>query len=279
MRLHPICCGTALVPPGWSFRPEGRGAARQALGIGIPLKDWIGGPIGAFLLEHPTAGPILIDTGLHPSTAEHLTENFGRLNAYFFRTLKTSRRESLPAQLRARGIDPNEIELVVMTHLHVDHASAMSELPKATFLCTAAEWRAATAPFSSRWGYARRQLPEPSRVRTIDFTVHSAEPHGPFERTLDLLGDGSIRLLDTPGHTVGHLSVLVRLTEREALLIGDAVYALRNIHDDVLPWRTTGDELYRASMSSLRAFIEENPQALVIPTHDGEVWGQLDELY
>lgn len=278
MRLHPICCGSALAPPGWSFRHEGRGAARQALGIGVPLEQWIGGPIGAFLLEHPAAGPILIDTGLHPSAAEHLSENFGRLNAYFFRTLRTSASQSLPAQLRDRGIDPREIQLVVMTHLHVDHASAMSELPNATFLCTAAEWRAAMAPFSSRWGYARQQLPAPARVRTIDFTRQS-EPHGPFERTIDLLGDGTIRLLDTPGHTVGHISVLARLTEREALLIGDAVYALRNIREDVLPWRTVGDELYRASMSSLRAFIEENPEALVIPTHDGEVWEKLDELY
>jgi glyoxylase-like metal-dependent hydrolase (beta-lactamase superfamily II) len=278
VRLHPLCCGSALAPPGWSFRHAGRGAARRALGIGVPLEQWIAGPIGAFALEHPSAGPILIDTGLHPVTADRLSENFGHLNAYFFRTLRTSPGESLPAQLRARAIDPAHIPLVVMTHLHVDHASAMSQLPAATFICTAKEWRAATARLGAWSGYARRQLPEPSRVRAIDFNLTS-ERHGPFARTVDLLGDGSIRLLDTPGHTVGHMSVLVRLAEREALLIGDAVYTLRNIHEDLLPWRTVDDGLYRNSMRALGAFIEQSPQALVIPTHDSEVWNELNELY
>lgn len=279
VRLHPLLCGTSLAPSGWTFRHEGRGAARRALGIGVPRSEWLEGPIGAFLLEHPTAGPILVDTGLHPSTAERLTENFGRVNAYFFRTLRTSPDRSVPAQLTAKGIDPQKVRLILMTHLHVDHASAMSEFPEATFLCTDAEWQAATAPLGVWSGYVRRQLPDPSRVRTIDFDTHPSEPHPPFERSIDLFGDGSVRLLSTSGHTKGHMSVLVRLSDREALLIGDAVYALRNIREDVLPWRTIDDAVYRHSMGELRVYIEQNPGALVIPTHDEEIWESLDEQY
>lgn len=275
-RLHPLRCGDSLAPPGWTFRHDGRGAARRALGIGVPHNKWDSGPIGAFLLEHPSAGPILIDTGLHPSTAERLRENFGRVNAYFFRTLRTSPQQSLPAQLRTRGIDPDRIELVVMTHLHVDHASAMSELPAATFICTRREWRAATARFGEWSGYVRRQLPAPSRVSTIDFARESAGRHGPFERTVDLLGDGSIRLIDTPGHTPGHMSVLVRLTEREALLAGDAIYTMRNLREGILPWRTVDDDTYRHSVDQLRKYTEQNPDALIIPTHDACVWESLN---
>lgn len=279
VRLHPLLCGSALAPPGWTFRHRGRGATRRALGLGVPRSEWAQGPIGAFLLKHPTAGPILVDTGLHPSTAERLRDDFGRVNAYFFRTLRTSPERSVPSQLSAKGIDPQAIRLVLMTHLHVDHASAMSEFPQATFLCTAAEWQAATAPLGVWSGYVRRQLPDPSRVRTINFDTAYPESHPPFERSIDLFGDGSVRLLSTPGHTTGHMSVLLRLSGREALLIGDGVYTLRNIREDVLPWRTIDDAVYRRSMGQLRAYIEQNPGALVIPTHDEEAWENLDEQY
>jgi glyoxylase-like metal-dependent hydrolase (beta-lactamase superfamily II) len=279
VRLHPLRCGDSLAPPGWTFRHDERGAARRALGIGVPQSEWETAPMGAFLLEHPTVGPILIDTGLHSCTAERLRDNFGRVNAFFFRTLRTSPQQSMPAQLQARGIDPTRIELVVMTHLHVDHASAMSEFPAATFICTLREWQAASARFGEWSGYVRRQLPAPSHVRTIDLASGSSGRHGPFDRTVDLLGDGSIRLLDTPGHTAGHVSVLARLTGREALLAGDAIYTMRNLREGLLPWRTIDDDLYRRSVGQLREYAEQNPDALVIPTHDADVWDRLDERY
>jgi glyoxylase-like metal-dependent hydrolase (beta-lactamase superfamily II) len=279
VRLQPLRCGDSLAPPGWTFRHDGRGAARRALGIGVPQSEWESGPIGAFLLEHPTAGPILIDTGLHPCTADRLKDNFGRVNAFFFRTLRTSPQQSVGAQLQARGMAPARIELVVMTHLHVDHASAMSEFPAATFICTRREWHAATARFGEWSGYVRRQLPAPSRVRAIDLASESSERHGPFDRTVDLLGDGSIRLLDTPGHTAGHMSVLARLTGREALLVGDAIYTMRNLREGILPWRTIDDDIYRRSVGQLHEYAEQNPDALMIPTHDADVWDRLDERY
>ena len=50
---------------------------------------------------------------------------------------------------------------------------------------------------------------------------------------MDLFGDGSVRLLSTPGHTAGHQSVAARLADREALLTADAAYLERTISDDV----------------------------------------------
>ena len=58
--------------------------------------------------------------------------------------------EDLPAQLRAEGVDPKAIRLVVMTHMHFDHTSGMSEFPGATFVITEAEWVAATDRLAAR---------------------------------------------------------------------------------------------------------------------------------
>lgn len=75
------------------------------------------------------------------------------------------------------------------------------------------------------------------------------------------------------------MSVLVRIAGREALLAGDAIYTLRNLHEDILPWRTVGDALYRQSMREIRAYMDRHPDTLLIPTHDTEVWEGLDDLY
>jgi glyoxylase-like metal-dependent hydrolase (beta-lactamase superfamily II) len=269
-----IRCADSLAAPGWFYRPEAAGSLRRALGIGIPKEEWIPSPIGAYLLRHLERGPILIDTGLARRAAEDLRADFGRLNARFFSTVKTTPEETIAAQLTRRGIAPELIELVVMTHLHVDHTSGMAELPAAQFVCSASEWRAAHARLAVLSGYVRRHLPARSRMRLIDLAAEGVT-YGPFSASVDLLGDGSIRLISTAGHTPGHLSVLVRLAEQDALVIADAAYTLRNLEEEILPFRTADDELYRQSLREIREYAARAPEALLIPTHDEEVWSQL----
>jgi glyoxylase-like metal-dependent hydrolase (beta-lactamase superfamily II) len=151
----------------------------------------------------------------------------------------------------------------------------MSEFPRATFVCARDEWGAATARFGVLQGYVTRQLPQESAMRKVDFNGPEAEAWGPFPATIDLLGDGSVRLLSTPGHTVGHLSVLVRTAEREVLIVGDALYTLRNLREDHLPWRTADDDRYRESMARIREYAGAHPDAELIPTHDAEVWDRI----
>ena len=63
----------------------------------------------AFLVEHPGAGTVLIDTGFHPSVAVKPSENLGRLAMFTFKDLQMAPEQAVPAQLRERGIDPSEV--------------------------------------------------------------------------------------------------------------------------------------------------------------------------
>ena len=91
-------------------------------------------------------------------------------------------------------------------------------------------------------------------MRLVDFDV-DGEAHGAFKQTIDLLGDGSVRLIDTPGHTPGHLSVLLRLAHgRQVLLIGDAAYTPGSVREEALPFLTADDGLYLRSIREIRAF-------------------------
>jgi N-acyl homoserine lactone hydrolase len=281
VRLHPLLCGRATAPPAYLLREPGRLAWRRALGFGVKRDDWVPIPIQAFLIEHPGAGPVLVDAGLHASVAVKPAENFGRVGVIAFRGLQMDPGQALPAQLRERGIDPAGVGTVVMTHLHVDHASGISEFPAATFVVSQAEWEAAGSQ-GRLHRYMTRQFDHAFDYRLLDFD--RAGEGGPdsfsgFARSFDLFGDGSVHAVYTPGHTLGHMSVVVRTARGEVLLAGDAIYVRRNLDDTHLPHRTEDDHLYRRSLREIQQYVRETPGALVIPGHDWEAWQELDAVY
>ena len=99
-----------------------------------------------------------------------------------------------------------------MTHLHVDHASGMSEFPGATFVITEAEWNAATTDSRPLLrGYRPAHYDYAFDYRTLSYDSEPVSSYATFGRTFDLFGDGSVRLASTPGHSAGHQSVICRL--------------------------------------------------------------------
>ena len=115
VRLHPLLSGEMGSPPGFLARPHGRFATIRGLGVGRSRKGWVWLPIPGFLVEHPGAGPFLVDTGLHASLAIDPRQNFGALAGRFNR-FRMEPEQAVAAQLRARGIDHSQIGLVVMTN-------------------------------------------------------------------------------------------------------------------------------------------------------------------
>ena len=254
-------------------------AAARALGVRVPRDRLVPFPIVAFLLEHPAVGAVLVDTGLHPSVAVDPRQNLGRLGTVVLRDLKMDPSQAVSAQLRARDIDPADVRVVVMTHLHNDHASAMSEFPGATFVFDEHEWMAATAARSVLRGYVKKQFDHAFDYRTISFDDPETESFAGFGRSRDLFGDGSVRLVSTPGHTHGHLSVVARTSAREVLIAGDAIYTTRTLRTGDLPFRMEDEHLFRRSVREIQLYVERTPGALVIPGHDMDAWRELEAVY
>lgn len=278
VRLHPLLTGELGAPPGFVARPAGRLSLVRGLGLGHSRRSWIWLPVPAFLIEHPGAGPLLVDTGLHPSVAIDPAQSFGRPAALAYR-FRVQPNQNVAAQLRDREIDPASVAVVVMTHLHTDHASGVAELPQATFVVDGREWRSAIGSRGLVRGYRRQQFDYGFDWRALDFAAAEVDSFETFGQSLDLFGDGSVRLLSTPGHSAGHLSVLVRLRDREALLCGDAAYTRRAIDHDVAPLLVDDEHRFFRSLREIRRFVERTPGLVVIPGHDGEVWPTLDAVY
>jgi N-acyl homoserine lactone hydrolase len=276
VRLRPLLGGEIACPPGFfaSDHPGGRIALLRAFFSRRSSAAWA--PVPAFLLEHPDAGHVLVDTAMHASVAMVPADNLGAVGARLNRFRGVG--EGIPGRLRELGVDPRNVRTVVMTHLHSDHASGVVEFPNATFVVDAREWAAASAGGATK-GYHHPQFDHAFDWRTVDFDGQLSQGLSPFGRSVDLFGDGSVRLLSTPGHTLGHQSVLVRLRGRDALLVGDAAYTRETIGGDALPLVWADEHLFRRSLREIRRFVASEPAALVIPGHDPDAWAELDEVY
>jgi N-acyl homoserine lactone hydrolase len=278
VKLHPLLTAKGMAPPAWLLREEGRFAWRRAFGIGVKSSERVPFPIPAYLVEHPAAGPILIDTGFHASVAVKPQANLGRLNARFFRSLEMQPDQAAAAQLRARGIHPADVKVVVMTHLHTDHASAIVDFPDATFVVSAAEWAAASEG-GPLHGYVKRQFDHGFDWRLLDFEGPGAQSFSGFARAFDLFGDGSVRAVYTPGHTLGHMSVVLRTARGEVLVAADAIFLARTLAESHLPHRVQDEHLFRRSLREIRQYATETPDALIVPGHDWEAWNELEAAY
>ena len=268
-----IVTARVFMPREYVFRGSGPRPLQFARLIGAAVTgrgEKIEGPCLAYIVRHPDAGTILIDTGMHPDVATDLRKDFGTAMSVVFRGIRPAG-EAYDEQLRRRDVDPDKVDRVVMTHLHVDHTSGMRLLPNATFTITRDEWKAAHARRSADKGFIAHHLPPEDRVDLVDFEGD--------DRTIDLLGDGSITLMSTPGHTPGHMSVLLKTTgDRDVLIVGDAAYTLRSIETQTLPLLTAGDEQYAASLKELKDFSDSHPDAVIVPTHDPAAWERVRDL-
>ena len=269
--------GRAIFPAEFFESEGGLFAWRRALGIRVPKSGYANFPVPAYLIRHPSAGAILVDTGLHPSIARNPRDNMGRLASRYW-SLESGR--DVPTQLREKGLSAGDIEVVILTDLHLDHASAISEFPEAVFVVSATEWEAATT--GSRpllRGYRPKHYDFAFDYRTVDFDGDDVDSYGPFGRTFDLFGDGSIRLIYTPGHTAGHMSVAARLPRRDFLITADVAYTWRQLNGGPEPYQVDDRHNWRRSLRETQAYRKAYPYALIVPGHDPEFWGKLEKRY
>jgi glyoxylase-like metal-dependent hydrolase (beta-lactamase superfamily II) len=268
-------------PKAYFERTTGRLSSLKAMGIGVPAGQLVDVPIVAFLIEHPGAGPVLVDTGFQRAVAERSSpersRNLGAVGRLLARNMRMDAEDAISAQLQRKGIDPGQLELVVMTHLHFDHASALCDFPNATVLVSEREWQAAHGRYPFMHGYVPAQLDPHPRYRTLNF--QQAPAHAPFAHALDLFGDGSVTLISTPGHTLGHISLIARLSDRDALLTGDAIYTMDTLRAGARPWLREDTAAFEQSVAELAAWDAQHPDALVIPGHDMQAWEGLQARY
>jgi glyoxylase-like metal-dependent hydrolase (beta-lactamase superfamily II) len=204
-------------------------------------------PVPAYLVETGTER-VLIDTGLHPAAVADPDAHYRNPGVLGNFALE----QEAPI---ADQVDLGTVTLVVLTHLHFDHAGGLELVPDAVpVVVQRAEWEAAQEPTAVARNFLqpRDYADAPAELVLVD------GDH-------DLLGDGSVELLSTPGHTPGHQSVRIG-----DLVIGaDVAHFAVGLDDHRFPAFGDDREEQARSAERLRALREAG--LTVRPGHDPEL--------
>lgn len=215
---------------------------------GAPLLWWLNTsrswtaprPINVYVIEHEQ-GLVLFDTGQDRRSVTDPDYFPGGLVGYNYRRLARfaiPEDATLTEQLTDRGYDIADVRVAILSHLHQDHIGGLRELPtSAQVLASSAELAAVNNRFAVLGGILREhiQLPGITWVSVTPQPVHD-DSIAPFSSAHDVMGDGSLLLLPTPGHTPGSLSLLLRSDGiPNMLLVGDLTYDADLLAADRVP--------------------------------------------
>jgi N-acyl homoserine lactone hydrolase len=222
-------------------------------------------PVPSFLIRHPK-GDVVFEGGNQLEVAQDPGAYWGVVADAV--TPHMGEHQHVKAQVEALDVDPASIRYVVHSHLHLDHTGAVGHFPNASEIVHREELAYAYSPdWYSAFVYQRQDFDrEGIRWEFVDLSEDAP--------ILDLYGDGTIQLLFTPGHSVGHMSLIINLDGQPLILAGDAADAQPHYDSEVLPgWYLDAPAVVR-SLQRLKRH-EQNLDALVVFGHSMEQWETL----
>jgi len=228
-------------------------------------------PINVYVIEH-SDGLVLFDTGQdRRSVTDPGYFPRGLAGTVYDRLAKfdIGEDDTLTAQLKAVGYDIADVHTAVLSHLHQDHIGGLRELTHARIVASAAEWSQVYRRGAAFAGLMAEHIDLPGLRWEFITPDAAADPSiAPFARVHDLMGDGSLQLVPTPGHTPGSLSLLAQADRMPPLLfVGDLTYDGDLLAADHVPG--VGDR--RGLLKSTRLvneFVAQHPHTLVLAAHD-----------
>jgi glyoxylase-like metal-dependent hydrolase (beta-lactamase superfamily II) len=251
-----------VIAPDFIFRPQGKLRLVKV-------------PAMFALIEHPTVGRVLFDTG-HSTRFYDATRRFPFRLYRWATPTEVKPSDNASAQLSAMGIEPESVSMIIISHFDPDHIGGLKDFAGVPIVC---HWRAWTS-MAGKTGWSALKvrmipdlLPEDAagRVRLLPDFTDTPLPHlGP---THDLFGDGSVRLVELKGHAAGHMGALLSLEGGEqALLCADGIWtreqltadgAHGGLHHLIAANRQQQTQTYK----NLALFKGEHPQVQYLPCH------------
>ncbi len=273
MKVYFLTTGFGSVPKGLFVRGAGWGKVRF--------------PILSVLIERDH-DLVLYDTGIGSRIKEEMHPPICRGNQFFYskimRTVFDPRHDALVHQLPRLGFHPSDVTTIIISHLHWDHAGGMRDFSHARFIVSRKEWEFAVqlkgmALFKN--AFIKEQFLEAGLdIQLIDMDSSSSRKNVPASR--DLLGDGSMLLMELPGHSPGLMGLLLTMPSgRRFLFSADTFY-----FPEGLERKTPKPALMRAmvhegpeaeaSIEKVYTLMKSEPNLEIVGSHDYRIPGRYE---
>jgi len=217
-------------------------------------------PVPSYLIEHPK-GRILYDSGLSHEVGADPAAYLGPMRKHI--QVHYQAGDDITTRLGDLDLGPDDIDLVVTSHLHFDHAGGLAQIPNSRHIVQRREWAAGQEPDDvKRYGFFPKEYDLGHDLLQVD------GEH-------DLFGDGSVICLPTHGHTPGHQSLKVGLESGDVILAGDACYLRRSLDDLHLPKWCHDRDAMLGTFNMLRDL--QSKGARIFYGHDPDFWESLPQ--
>ena len=228
--------------------------------------EWM--PIWVMIIEHPE-GVFVIDTGENANVNDPGYFKSSGIFANWFDTtqfkFKVEKDEEIGPLLDQLNISFENIT-VVLTHLHLDHADGLKYFPKNKILVNKKEWE---KPF----GDLPKLYPSWFKPTLIELN----ERYNGFEHVQYLTASKDILLIETPGHTYHHCSVLLKTDEYCIFFAADICYTEQQIIDEKYSGTNASHKMAKDTYERVRRFAQKH-KTIFIPSHDTAAAKRLKEL-
>jgi N-acyl homoserine lactone hydrolase len=204
-----------------------------------------------------------VDTGEHKLMIDTGLPDAERATKYHHDCTKRGCPDS-PDALKSMGVDPDEIDICIFTHLHWDHCHNMKKYRKARYIVSQTE---------IQWAYN----PLPPYYRSYEAPILGVEP--PFQGCQFEVVNGEteivpgVRVFPTPGHTPGHIAAQVETTAGSCVVVGDAIFTYRNFEPRIEEhWRYWVETRLVNQIDGWKSMEEIDRRAdFILPFHEERV--------
>lgn len=271
IKIHVLHTGRVCVSKDLPFGGENCNVLK-ASGILGKKKDRLWLPVSVYLIEHPK-GKILVDCGWHRDMSPNGTfdkaaqiKSLGSRLLYMVNQGEIKKGEAVDEQLRKLGIEPSELDYVLLTHLDCDHANGVELVKDAKKILVAADEIAcakkhSTVRYKDKWW---------KNVNLTEFEWNDTQ--GPVGKSYDLFGDGSIELVNIPGHADGLFAVKIKNDEgKYVLLFSDGGYAEKSWKNMITSGISLDKKNQKKSLEWIREQSMDKNCLESLANHDTEV--------
>ncbi|KAI0093150.1 beta-lactamase-like protein [Irpex rosettiformis] len=263
-RVKPIVAGSIFLPHKEVFQDA----------VGLPGTEGIRVPSFSFLISHPTKGNALFDLGLRKGLSGYPPRMLDEMVSYFDAKCE----EDVADQFAQGNVRLEDIHTIILNHLHWDHIGNVAQFNAAKVVIGAparAYYESNLYPQSTRGS-----IPAPvegTEITYLDFSDSSSTyrlvaPFATFDRAVDFYGDGSVYVVDTPGHFPGHLSLVVRVAPNVFVFLAGDVCHNRECYNPgqrvVSELNNEDLQVARETARKLVKFNKESDNTVVILAHE-----------
>ncbi|MFI3133546.1 MBL fold metallo-hydrolase [Staphylococcus warneri] len=263
IKIHVMHTGTVIVdealPFGYKNNPP-----MAWTGMFRSKKHQIKIPVSVYLIEHPN-GLVLIDTGWHTDNRKHQLKNLSF--QYPVNKAELPEGQAVHEQLIKLGYKPSDIDYILMSHMHCDHADGLRLVKNAKNILVSEEEYEAIS--NDKMHYLPHEW-KGVHLNTFHFDNTGI---GPKNRSFDLFGDGTITMVWVPGHSKGLASTIIKNEDSEKflLLASDVGYAAKSWQENVLPGVLVDKEDAQLSLDWVKKMANDKNCIEAIANHDANV--------